>query len=75
MFVSDAHRAHQGHVPGTDRWESIDESSDATEDVPGVLIVRIRENLDFGMFRLDLGIFTHPNPISLQQILLKSKVR
>jgi hypothetical protein len=30
-------------------WEPIDENPDAIEDVPGVLIIRIRENLDFGM--------------------------
>ncbi|KAH9976090.1 sulfate anion transporter [Lactifluus volemus] len=36
-----------GHIPGTDRWEPIDESPGAEEDTPGVLIVRIRENLDF----------------------------
>jgi len=34
-----------GHIPGTDTWEPIDESPGAEE--PGVLIVRIRENLDF----------------------------
>ncbi|KAN0130739.1 hypothetical protein V8E53_011414, partial [Lactarius tabidus] len=39
-----------GHTPGTDRWESIDESPGVEEETPGVLrvIVRIRENLDFG---------------------------
>ncbi|KAI0002285.1 sulfate anion transporter [Russula compacta] len=36
-----------GHVPGTNRWEPIDESSGAKEETPGILIVRIRENLDF----------------------------
>ncbi|GBE80856.1 Putative sulfate transporter [Sparassis crispa] len=36
-----------GHIPGTDRWKSIDENPDAEEDVAGALIVRIRENLDF----------------------------
>jgi MFS superfamily sulfate permease-like transporter len=30
-----------------DVWEPINEHPDAQEDVPGVLIVRIRENLDF----------------------------
>ncbi|KAI0262199.1 sulfate anion transporter [Gloeopeniophorella convolvens] len=36
-----------GRIPGTERWKPIDESPDAQEDTPGVLIVRIRENLDF----------------------------
>lgn len=36
-----------GRVPGTDRWKPIDEDPDAVEDVPGLLIVRIREALDF----------------------------
>ncbi|KAK0212335.1 sulfate anion transporter [Desarmillaria ectypa] len=36
-----------GHMPRTDRWKPISENPDAKEDVPGVLIVRIRENLDF----------------------------
>ncbi|PIL32730.1 transporter [Ganoderma sinense ZZ0214-1] len=36
-----------GRIPGTDRWKSIDENPEAEEDAPGVLIVRIRENLDF----------------------------
>ena len=30
------------------RWKPIDENPEAEEDAPGVLIVRIRENLDFG---------------------------
>lgn len=38
----------QGRVPGTDKWKPINEEPTAEEDVPGVLIVRIRENLDFG---------------------------
>lgn len=38
----------QGRIPGTDRWKPIGEGSEAAEDVPGVLIIRIRENLDFG---------------------------
>lgn len=46
-------RAHlhlyiQGRIPGTDRWKPINENPEAEEDVPGALIVRIRENLDFG---------------------------
>ncbi|GJE94663.1 sulfate anion transporter [Phanerochaete sordida] len=36
-----------GRVPGTDRWKPIGEESEAMEDTPGVLIIRIRENLDF----------------------------
>ncbi|EKM53615.1 uncharacterized protein PHACADRAFT_176024 [Phanerochaete carnosa HHB-10118-sp] len=36
-----------GRVPGTDVWKPIGEESTAEEDVPGVLIIRIRENLDF----------------------------
>ncbi|KDQ56404.1 hypothetical protein JAAARDRAFT_36572 [Jaapia argillacea MUCL 33604] len=36
-----------GRIPGTDRWKPINENPEAQEDVPGVLIVRIRENLDF----------------------------
>ncbi|KAI1788302.1 sulfate anion transporter [Ganoderma leucocontextum] len=36
-----------GRIPGTDRWKSIDENPEAEEDASGVLIVRIRENLDF----------------------------
>jgi len=36
-----------GRVPGTDKWKPIQENPDAEEAVPGVLIVRIRESLDF----------------------------
>jgi len=36
-----------GRIPGTDQWKPINENEEAREDVPGVLIVRIRENLDF----------------------------
>ncbi|KAH8103503.1 sulfate anion transporter [Cristinia sonorae] len=39
-----------GRIPGTDRWKSIaedEDSEEAAEDVPGVLIIRLRENLDF----------------------------
>ncbi|KAI0740680.1 sulfate anion transporter [Earliella scabrosa] len=36
-----------GRIPGTDRWKPIDENPEAEEDASGVLIVRIRENLDF----------------------------
>ncbi|CAE6443717.1 unnamed protein product [Rhizoctonia solani] len=44
---SKAHIKILGRVPGTDRWRAIDEDPDAIEDVPGLLIVRIRESLDF----------------------------
>jgi MFS superfamily sulfate permease-like transporter len=40
--------AFQGRIPGTDRWKPINENQDAQEEVPGVLIIRIRESLDFG---------------------------
>ncbi|KAI0087124.1 sulfate anion transporter [Irpex rosettiformis] len=36
-----------GRIPGTDRWKPIVEDPEAEEDVPGVLIIRIKENLDF----------------------------
>ncbi|KAI8978222.1 sulfate anion transporter [Trametes punicea] len=36
-----------GRIPGTDKWKPIDENPEAEEDAQGVLIVRIRENLDF----------------------------
>ncbi|KAI0657719.1 sulfate anion transporter [Cubamyces menziesii] len=36
-----------GRIPGTERWKPIDENPEAEEDAQGVLIVRIRENLDF----------------------------
>ncbi|THH27826.1 hypothetical protein EUX98_g6364 [Antrodiella citrinella] len=40
--------AVMGRIPGTERWKSIaDEDEDVVEDVPGVLIIRLRENLDF----------------------------
>jgi hypothetical protein len=39
----------KGRIPGTDKWTPIDENREAPEEVPGVLIIRIRENLDFGM--------------------------
>jgi hypothetical protein len=43
-----AAQRQQGRVPGTDKWKSIQETPEAEEAVPGVLIIRIRENLDFG---------------------------
>ncbi|CCM02968.1 uncharacterized protein FIBRA_05083 [Fibroporia radiculosa] len=36
-----------GRIPGTDVWKPVDENPEAQEDAAGVLIVRIRENLDF----------------------------
>ncbi|RXW25650.1 hypothetical protein EST38_g222 [Candolleomyces aberdarensis] len=36
-----------GRIPGTDRWKPLKENPEAEEAVSGVLIVRIRENLDF----------------------------
>ncbi|WVQ93512.1 hypothetical protein IAU59_000586 [Kwoniella sp. CBS 9459] len=36
-----------GRVPNTDRWEPVDEDEDAQEEIPGVLVVRIRESLSF----------------------------
>jgi high affinity sulfate transporter 1 len=66
-----------GHIPGTDRWEPIDESTGAEEDTPGVLIVRIRENLDFAntaqlkerLRRLELyGVHpSHPSDVPRRQ--------
>jgi len=35
----------------------LDEDPDAREDIPGVLIVRIRESLDFGMFPVSFKFF------------------
>ncbi|KAJ7154873.1 sulfate anion transporter, partial [Mycena crocata] len=36
-----------GRIPGSDLWKPINENPEAEEAVPGALIVRIRENLDF----------------------------
>ncbi|PPQ88997.1 hypothetical protein CVT25_005095 [Psilocybe cyanescens] len=36
-----------GRIPGTDRWKPLKENPEAEETTAGVLIVRIRENLDF----------------------------
>ncbi|KAH7909601.1 sulfate transporter family-domain-containing protein, partial [Hygrophoropsis aurantiaca] len=35
-----------GRLPGTDQWRPVTDNPDA-EDIPGALIVRIRESLDF----------------------------
>lgn len=65
----------QGRIPGTDKWKPINENDEAQEEVPGALIIRIRENLDFGI-TLHLStalycIFTQ----TLQQTLRSLKVR
>ncbi|KAF8589481.1 hypothetical protein K439DRAFT_1628706 [Ramaria rubella] len=36
-----------GRMPNSDSWKPINENPEATEPSPGVLIVRIRESLDF----------------------------
>ncbi|KAF5354753.1 hypothetical protein D9756_005572 [Leucocoprinus leucothites] len=36
-----------GRVPGTDRWRPVNEDPELEDDIPGALVVRIRENLDF----------------------------
>ena len=38
----------QGRIPGTSKWKPVNENPEAEEDVPGALIVRLRDNLDFG---------------------------
>ena len=38
----------KGRIPGTTKWEPVHDYPEAQEDVPGTLIVRIRDNLDFG---------------------------
>lgn len=40
----------QGRIPGTDIWKPLNENPEAAEDVPGALIVRLKENLDFGAY-------------------------
>ncbi|KAF8514018.1 sulfate permease [Hysterangium stoloniferum] len=36
-----------GRIPGTDQWKPINENTEAVEPLPGVLIVQIRESLNF----------------------------
>ncbi|EJD08166.1 sulfate anion transporter [Fomitiporia mediterranea MF3/22] len=36
-----------GRIPGTTRWKPVNEYPEAEEDVPGALIIRLRDNLDF----------------------------
>lgn len=38
----------QGRMPNSDRFKPINENPEAIEPLPGVLIVRVRESLDFG---------------------------
>ena len=38
----------QGHVPNTERWQPVDEDEDNRVEIPGVLIVKLRDDLDFG---------------------------
>ncbi|KAF5320829.1 hypothetical protein D9619_002055 [Psilocybe cf. subviscida] len=40
-----------GRIPGTDRWKPLKENPEAEETVPGALIIRIRESLDFDRLR------------------------
>lgn len=50
MVVHRSSRARMsilGRVPGTDKWKPVIENPDAQEPVPGILIIRIRESLDF----------------------------
>jgi len=52
----------KGRIPGTDRWKPLKENPEAEESVAGVLIVRIRENLDFGQFVIFL-LFSSTKPM------------
>jgi len=50
LVVRNSSKAHikiLGRLPGTDQWKPVDENPEAEEDVQGVLIIRIRQNLDF----------------------------
>ena len=38
----------KGRMPGTTKWKPVNENPEAQEDVHGALIVRLRDNLDFG---------------------------
>jgi MFS superfamily sulfate permease-like transporter len=46
-FYRHSNSFFQGRIPGTDKWGPIADNPGA-EDVPGILIIRIRESLDFG---------------------------
>ena len=69
----------QARVPGTSKWRALVDDPDSEEDegeaeeVPGVLIVRIRENLDFGEPTSVTAVLNQADRIS-QPILLSSKV-
>ena len=41
----------KGRMPNSDRFKPINENPEAVEPLPGVLIVRVRESLDFGELR------------------------
>jgi len=50
LVVKNSSKAHikiLGRMPGTELWKPVDENPEAEEDIRGVLIVRIRQNLDF----------------------------
>ncbi|KAJ7470764.1 sulfate anion transporter [Mycena latifolia] len=76
-----------GRIPGTERWEPLNEHPEAVEDVSGALIDQIRENLDFAntalfserLRRLELyGIGkSHPSeePRRKQATVVSRKVR
>ena len=51
--------AAQGRIPGTKKWKPVKDDPEAEEDVPGALIVRIRDDLDFGKLVLS-SVFTVP---------------
>ncbi|KAF8525973.1 sulfate permease [Hysterangium stoloniferum] len=59
-----------GRMPGTDQWKPINENPEAIEPLPGVLIVRVRESLDFAnsaqmkerLRRLELYGVEHKHP-------------
>ncbi|KAH8115181.1 sulfate anion transporter [Phellopilus nigrolimitatus] len=36
-----------GRLPGTTRWKPVNDNPEAEEDVPGAMIVRLRDDLDF----------------------------
>ena len=40
----------KGRIPGTELWKPVDENPEAEESVQGVLIIRIRQSLDFGTY-------------------------
>lgn len=42
----------QGRIPGTLKWKPVNDVPEAEEDVPGALIVRLRDNLNFGDYIL-----------------------